>query len=79
MTKSYPLDQRVSRILGQMRGIQKMVTEQRDHVEILQQISAVKKAIDGVTEGIILDYFEGLVPQEKREEVEKMIKRTVDL
>ena len=73
------VDRRVSRILGQMRGIQKMVKESRDCPEILQQISAVKKAIDGLTTEIILQYFNDIVPPEKKKEVEKMIERTINL
>ncbi len=73
------LDRRVSRILGQVKGIQKMVKEERDCTEILQQISAVKKAIDGLTSEIVLQYFNDIVPQEKKKEVEKMIERTINL
>lgn len=70
---------RVSRILGQVKGIQKMVKEERDCVEILQQISAVKKAIDGLTSEIVLQYFDTIVPEEKKAEVQKMIDRTVNV
>lgn len=73
------LDRRVSRILGQMKGIQKMVKEERDCIEILQQISAVKKAIDGLTEKIVIQYFDGIIPVEKRDEVKKLIDRTINL
>ncbi len=70
---------RVSRILGQVKGIQKMVKEDRDCVEILQQISAVKKAIDGLTSEIVTQYFDAIVPEEKKAEVQKMIDRTVNV
>lgn len=73
------LDRRVSRILGQMKGIQKMVKEERDCVEVVQQISAVKKAIDGLTEEIVIKYFNGIIPAEKKEEVKKLIDRTINL
>lgn len=73
------VDMRVSRILGQVKGIQKMVKEERDCVEILQQISAVKKAIDGLTSEIVLQYFDTIVPEEKKAEVQKMIDRTVNV
>ena len=65
------LDKRISRILGQMRGIQKMVKEQRDSTSVLQQVSAVKKAIDGLTREIILLYLADLVPEDKKKEVDK--------
>ncbi|QQS44608.1 metal-sensitive transcriptional regulator [Candidatus Roizmanbacteria bacterium] len=73
------LDRRVSRILGQMKGIQKMVKEERDCIEVLQQISAVKKAIDGLTEEIVIQYFNGIIPPDKKEEVKKLIDRTINL
>jgi len=76
---STTLDRRVSRILGQLRGIQKMVSEERNQVEILQQISAVKKAINGLSKEIVLLYFEKKVPDEKKKEIEIVIQRIIDL
>ncbi len=43
------LNQRINRIIGQLKGIQRMLDERRDCQEVLQQISAVKKAIDGLS------------------------------
>jgi len=76
---STTLDRRVSRILGQLRGIQKMVAEKRNQVEILQQISAIKKAINGLSKEIVLQYFEKKVPEDKKKEVEIVIQRIIDL
>lgn len=73
------LDKRISRILGQMRGIQKMVKEQRDSTSVLQQVSAVKKAIDGLTREIILLYLAKLVPEDKKKEVDKIIEQAINL
>lgn len=73
------LDKRISRILGQMRGIQKMVKEQRDSTSVLQQVSAVKKAIDGLTREIILLYLADLVPEDKKKEVDKIIEQAINL
>ncbi|MBP7967521.1 metal-sensitive transcriptional regulator [Candidatus Woesebacteria bacterium] len=73
------LDKRISRILGQMRGIQKMVKEQRDSTSVLQQVSAVKKAIDGLTREIILLYLADMLPSEKKKEVEKIIEQAINL
>ncbi len=73
------LDKRISRILGQMRGIQKMVKEQRDSTSVLQQVSAVKKAIDGLTREIIVLYLIDVVPDEKKKEVEKIIEQAINL
>ena len=73
------LDQRVSRILGQLRGIQKMVAEKRKEVEILQQVSAVKKAIDGLSNEIVLQYFKKKSSSQDLAEIKELIKRMVDL
>lgn len=76
---SHTLDQRVRRILGQLKGIQKMVDEKRDPIEILQQISAVKKAINGFSREIVFSYFSDKLPDERLKEVETMLKRMIDL
>ena len=73
------LDKRISRILGQMRGIQKMVKEQRDSTSVLQQVSAVKKAIDALTKEIIVLYLNDMVPEEKKKEVEKIVEQAINL
>lgn len=70
---------RVSRIIGQLKGIQKMVKEERDCIEILQQISAVKKAIDGLSKEIVVENLDNYVPQESVKKVSKMIERAISL
>jgi len=73
------LDRRVSRILGQMRGIQNMVKEKRDCIEILQQMSAVKKAIDGLSCEVILLYMKQEISPEQAKKFEKLINRAIEL
>lgn len=73
------LDSRISRLLGQLRGISKMAKEQRDCVEILQQISAVKKAINGLTHEILMSYFDEEMTTKKRNELETVMERVIDL
>ncbi len=73
------LDRRVSRILGQMRGIQNMVKEKRDCIEILQQMSAVKKAIDGLSYEVILLYMKQEISPEQAKKFEKLINRAIEL
>ena len=48
------LDQRINRIVGQLKGIQRMVKEKRECGDVLQQISAIKKAIDGLSREIVV-------------------------
>lgn len=47
---------RMRRIEGQVRGIQAMVTEERECREILQQLAAVRAAIQGTTQVFLEKY-----------------------
>jgi DNA-binding FrmR family transcriptional regulator len=73
------LQKRISRLTGQLRGIQKMVEEKRDAIEILQQISAVKKAINGLTEEIIELSLQDKIPAKDQKDVLAIVKRAIDL
>lgn len=73
------LQKRISRISGQLRGIQKMVEDQRDGVEILQQISAVKKAINGLTKEIVLLTLSEELPENKRKKLAQLFERAIQL
>ena len=73
------LEKRTSRIIGQMKGIEKMVKENRSCPEILQQISAVKKAIDSLTKGIVTIYLQRYVPPKKTKEVEQVVERVISI
>jgi len=44
---------RLARIEGQVRGISKMVEEDRYCIDVLTQISAVQSAIEGVALGLL--------------------------
>ena len=57
-----------------------MVDEERGYPEIVQQISAVRSAIDGVTEVIVQDLIEYYISQttdKKGKEIAAEIKDTV--
>lgn len=54
---------RLRRIEGQVRGLQRMIEEDRYCVEILQQLAAVKAAIDQVGLGLLEDHTRGCVRQ----------------
>ncbi|GIW64528.1 MAG: hypothetical protein KatS3mg092_0461 [Patescibacteria group bacterium] len=70
---------RINRIIGQLRGIQKMIETERSCGEILQQISAVKKAIDGLSKEIVISDICKIVPQDKTGEVKQMVERAISL
>jgi DNA-binding FrmR family transcriptional regulator len=43
------LQRRLKRIEGQVRGVQKMVDEERDCHEIVQQLAAIRSAVQGAS------------------------------
>ena len=71
---------RLARIEGHVRGIQRMVNEDKSYADIVQQISAVRAALDGVVEVMVQDLVEHYVSQtrdEKGKEVAIELKDTV--
>ena len=50
------VQRRLKRIEGQIRGIQKMVDEDRYCIDVLTQVSAVKAALDGVALILLNDH-----------------------
>ena len=47
---------RLRRVEGQVRGVQKMVEEERYCIDILTQISAIQSAVDAVALGLLNDH-----------------------
>jgi DNA-binding FrmR family transcriptional regulator len=52
---------RISRIHGHVHGIMEMVNDGRSYIEIVQQISAVKAALDSAIQVIVEDLVEDCV------------------
>src|SRR5574340_1221461 len=50
------LIQRLKRIEGQVRGIETMLTEERDCREIMQQLTAAHSAVQSVSRVFLQDY-----------------------
>lgn len=73
------LSGRINRVIGQLKGIEKMVIQERECHEILQQISAVKKAIDGLSKEIVISDICRIIPQQDSKKVEKMLERAINL
>ena len=73
------VEKRVNRIVGQLRGIEKMAQQKRTVEEILQQISAVKKAIDGLTKELVVSDIGSYIPDEKKKDFERMVERAISL
>ena len=76
---SSTLSQRVNRLVGQLKGIERMINNKRDCSEVLQQISAVKKAIDGLSKEIVISDICRIIPQDKTKQVEQMVERAINL
>lgn len=53
--------QRLRRIEGQVRGIAAMIEEGRYCVDVLNQLRAVRAAIERVEEGVLRDHVESCV------------------
>lgn len=53
--------QRMKRIEGQARGIEKMIDEDKYCIDILTQISALTRAIQGVATGLLEDHLKHCV------------------
>ncbi|MBI2051370.1 metal-sensitive transcriptional regulator [Candidatus Roizmanbacteria bacterium] len=73
------LDQRINRIVGQLRGIQRMIHKRRDCNEILQQISAVKKAIDSLSKEIAISDMGRYVAKKDTGKIERIIERIINI
>lgn len=68
---------RLRRIEGQVRGVQSMVSEERSCRDILQQLTAIRFAVQGVSNLVLEDYMSDCIVnldnknQESREELLK--------
>ena len=49
---------RLSRIEGQVRGVARMLEEQRPCMAVLQQLASVQAALRGVTKTVVRNYLE---------------------
>jgi CsoR family transcriptional regulator, copper-sensing transcriptional repressor len=64
---------RLARIEGQVRGVSKMVSEERYCIDVLTQIGAIQAALDKVALGLLDDHTRHCVVEaEGGERVEKV-------
>ena len=73
------ITQRINRIIGQLRGIEKMIKAKRECHEVLQQISAAKKAIDGLSKEMVISDICKLIPDEDSKKIARMVERAINL
>lgn len=72
-------EQRINRIIGQLKGISRMVKDKRECSDVLQQVSAVKKAIDSLSKEIVVSDMCEFLPEKDVTRVERMITRAINL
>lgn len=73
------ITKRVNRLIGQLRGIERMVKSDRDCADVLQQISAVKKAIDGLSTELVIFSLKHHLSKEETEKIERLVERAISL
>ena len=61
------LQKRLRRIEGQVRGLQRMVDEDTYCIDVLTQVAAVTKALQGVALGLLDDHLRHCVAEAVRE------------
>ena len=72
---------RVKKIEGQLRGILRMMEEEKDCKEVITQLSAVRSAVDRTIGVIVTDNLVECLSKEDAESVDKneIVKQAVDL
>ncbi|MFT4412855.1 metal-sensitive transcriptional regulator [Fredinandcohnia humi] len=72
---------RVKRIEGQLRGILRMMEENKDCKEVITQLSATRTAIDRTIGVVVSSNLVACVrdADEKNEDTEKLVKEAVEL
>ena len=72
---------RIKRIEGQLRGILRMMEEDKDCKEVITQLSATRSAIDRTIGVIVSSNLVGCVQNanEKGEDTEALVKEAVNL
>ena len=79
MTRSMYIT-RLKRSEGQLRGIQKMMEEERDCIDIITQLTAVRSSVDRIIELMITENLTTCIndpledPQAQKERLEKAVK-----
>jgi DNA-binding FrmR family transcriptional regulator len=75
----YMNTQRINRIVGQLKGIQRMMDSGRECSEVLQQISAVKKDIDGLSKELVLQDMCKNMEEPEKKRIEKVVDRVLSM
>lgn len=71
--------QNLRRIEGQVKGLQRMIGEERQCDEVLTQIMAVKAALDRVTSDLVETHMQTCFTKLPPEEVKVQMAKTIQL
>lgn len=71
--------QNLRRIEGQVKGLQRMITEERTCDEILTQIMAAKAALDRVTNDLVGSQMESCFATLPPDEIKGQMAKTIQL
>lgn len=72
---------RMKKIEGQLRGVLRMMEEEKDCKEVITQLSAIRSAVDRTIGVIVTDNLVECLSKEDAETLDKneMVKQAVDL
>lgn len=70
--KSIP--QRLNNITGQIEGVKKMIDDNKDCVQVLNQLKAIKSAIGSVMDTVVEEKFDSCIKSIKEEDKKLLIK-----
>jgi len=79
MTETSRITDRLRRIGGQVRGIEKMVSEGKDCLAVVQQIAAARSALAKVATKILAQESCRVKGKHSKTEFEKIINNLIDL
>ncbi|MBI2831282.1 MAG: metal-sensitive transcriptional regulator [Chloroflexi bacterium] len=73
------INARLKKIEGQIRGIQKMVTDERDCVDIMMQLAATKSALQSVAGMVLRNYTSICLERKKSADIGTELARAVSI
>ncbi len=76
MTKLDPIEARLNRIEGQLKGIKRMYAECGDCVEIVQQIQAVRSALASVSRLVLTSEAKKCAEEGDVKKLEQVVEKT---
>lgn len=77
LEKRHKSNKNLNRIKGQIAGIEKMIQENRDSIEVVTQIQAVRAALSSIALDLLkndcVECFNKKSEQEKRKQFEELV------